>query len=158
MLKEFNDEQMYHQAREQAEPEFAALLKKHGFEEVKQGSRLDDFQHKDIVGVKNGVEWTFDVKDISPKYAGKTSNYNISTSMMDDVKKHEDKYKRHMIACRLYSSDGKATGKYACFRTLEVIKKATMHHKRDDASKKFWLFNVEQCMKEMNSKQWRLLS
>lgn len=35
MLKEFNDEQMYHQAREQAEPEFAALLKKHGFEEVK---------------------------------------------------------------------------------------------------------------------------
>ena len=53
MLKEFNDEQMYHQAREQAEPEFAALLKKHGFEEVKQGSRLDDFQHNLLVNGMN---------------------------------------------------------------------------------------------------------
>lgn len=154
-----NDKVMYSQAREVAEPELCSALKRAGMEDVRQSGKLDDVNHIDVFASKNGIQWIFDVKDLSPSYAGKSSNYNMSETFLTDVKKDGEKYKHHMIACRLYGRDGKPLGKFACFKTTDVVEKGLVKKmKRRDNGKEFWLFNAEEAMATLaNGKQWKVL-
>lgn len=146
---------MFIQARTEAEPEFVAILKKLGFAKVRQGTKRDDVNHIDVFGTKDGIEWHFDVKDLSEKYLH-LKNYNMSNDFKLAVTRHPENFKRHIVACRLYSN-GKPTGKYACFKTLEAVKHAKQFHRKDDPTKTFWLFNIDDCMKNIPNNMWKII-
>ena len=158
-----NNRQAYDKARNVVEPEFAEILKnkKQGFNNVRQGTMLEDFQHIDVFGTKNGVEWKFDVKDLTPANAAMSRrNYTMSDALVQDVARDIDrkggKYDNHFTACRIYRSDGTAAGTYAVFKTAELVgqKKVKEHLKRNDPSKKFWLFNIDECMRDLDKTSW----
>lgn len=60
-----NNIEMYKQARDVAELEFIECLKKYGFTDIRQGIVNDDIQHIDCFAKYNGIEFVFDVKDLS---------------------------------------------------------------------------------------------
>lgn len=154
-----NDKAMYSQARDVAEPEFCEVLKKTGMQNVRQGSKNDDISHVDVFASKNGIEWKFDIKDLSPSYAGKSTRYNMSEHFVDDYSKSKAAFSHHMIACRLYGKDGAPLGKYACFKTSDVIEKGLVKKfKRRDDGREFWLFDIKEAMDSMvMGKQWKII-
>lgn len=112
---------MYVQARTVAEPEFMNILVKHGFSNVRQGNKFDDFRHNDVFGTINGVNCTFDVKDLTAKNVNST-NYSLSKHLVDSVKQDPTSYSHHYLAFRLYDH-GKSTGEYMIVRTTDACKK-----------------------------------
>ena len=150
-VESLNNKEMFAQARNIAEPEFANILKKRGFSNVFQGTKADDVNHCDVFGKFNGVECKFDVKDLTAKYLT-SKNYNMSKDMYDDITAHPNKYKNHYVACRLYSNN-KPTGKYSVIKTTVAKDIATEQIRKDGSH--YYFFNIDKCMK--NAKDYRIL-
>lgn len=131
---------MYDRARHEGELEFIKVLLKNGFINAVQGSKQQDFKHIDIVGTfKNGVEYYFDVKDLSERNVN-SSNYSISERLVLDFKINPEKFSKHFIAFREYKN-GMPTGFYNIFYTETVVE--NVFQMTNSLGKKYRLFNVK---------------
>lgn len=131
---------MYDKARHEDELEFIKVLLKNGFINAIQGSKQQDFRHIDVVGTfKNGIEYYFDVKDLSERNLN-SSNYSISERLVLDFKRNPEKFSKHFIAFREYKN-GMPTGFYNIFYTETVVE--NVFQMTNNLGKKYYLFNVK---------------
>lgn len=133
---------MYHQARNVGETEFIKALLKNGFIKAVQGTKIQDFNHIDVIGTyKTRIDYYFDVKDLSKKNLN-SKNYSISEDLVNKVRNNKKQFKDHFIAFREYKNEI-PSGKFNIFRTTTVVENVFKY------GSNYYLFDVQFGLKNL---------